>query len=84
MRFWMSSPRLLSKVEFRMLTTMLCIFAFSQVSAAADFPIPSGDVRIHYNRPDGSYSGWTVYAFDNTTENTGNYGGGPRRFRSIF
>jgi pullulanase len=38
---------------------------------------PSGDIRIHYFRPDGNYSGWTIYAFDNTTENTGNYGGGP-------
>jgi len=45
--------------------------------AASDPPIPSGSIRIHYHRPDGSYSGWTVYAFDNTTENTGNYGGGP-------
>ena len=35
------------------------------------------EIRIHYHRPDGNYSGWTVYAFDNTTENTGNYGGGP-------
>ncbi|MGP8251519.1 MAG: pullulanase-associated domain-containing protein [Terracidiphilus sp.] len=45
--------------------------------AQSDPPIPSGDIRIHYFRPDGNYSGWTVYAFDNTTENTGNYGGGP-------
>jgi pullulanase len=43
----------------------------------ASAQIPAGDIRIHYFRPDGNYSGWTVYAFDNTTENTGNYGGGP-------
>src|SRR5260370_27227199 len=56
---------------------LLCGLGFTQASAAADPPIPSGDIRIHYHRPDGNYSGWTVYAFDNTTENTGNYGGGP-------
>jgi pullulanase len=77
MRFWMSIPRLFSKVEFHLLTILLCILGFSQVSSAQDPPIPTGDVRIHYHRPDGVYTGWTVYAFDNTTENTGNYGGGP-------
>ena len=56
---------------------LLCALGFFQVTAAADPTIPAGDVRIHYHRPDGNYSGWTVYAFDNTTENTGNYGGGP-------
>jgi pullulanase len=44
---------------------------------APDPPIPASHIRIHYFRPDGNYSGWTVYAFDNTTEDTGNYGGGP-------
>ena len=39
--------------------------------------IPAGSIRVHYHRPDGNYAGWTIYAFDNTTENTGNYGGGP-------
>jgi pullulanase len=56
---------------------LLCILASSQTWAAADPGIPSGDIRIHYHRADGNYSGWTVYAFDNTTEDTGNYGGGP-------
>src|SRR5579864_4038842 len=55
-------------------SAIFCILA--GLSAPAQ-PIPSGHVRVHYHRPDGSYSGWTVYAFDNTTENTGNYGGGP-------
>ena len=50
---------------------------FSSIAAFADPAIPSGSIRIHYFRPDGNYTGWTVYAFDNTTENTGNYGGGP-------
>ena len=39
--------------------------------------IPANHIRIHYFRPDSAYTGWTVYAFEDTTENTGNYGGGP-------
>src|SRR5271166_3137461 len=42
-----------------------------------DPAIPANHVRIHYFRPDGNYAGWTVYAFDGTTENTGDYEGGP-------
>ena len=38
------------------------------VSAQTDPPISSGDIRIHYFRPDGNYTGWTVYAYDDTTE----------------
>ena len=56
---------------------VVCAILAAQALAQADPAIPSGDIRIHYHRPDGNYSGWTVYAFDNTTENTGNYGGGP-------
>ena len=52
------------------------MYVLAALSASAQ-PIPSGDIRIHYFRPDGNYSGWTVYAFDNTTENTGNYSSGP-------
>ena len=62
---------------------LAAVFAFlllgtlPSIAAFADPAIPAGSIRIHYFRPDGNYSGWTVYAFDNTTENTGNYGGGP-------
>ena len=52
---------------------LMCMLAGLSASAQ----IPSGDIRIHYFRPDGNYTGWTVYAFDNTTENTGAYGSGP-------
>src|SRR5579863_7973279 len=52
------------------------LYILAALSASAQ-PIPSGDIRIHYFRPDGNYGGWTVYAFDNTTEDTGNYNGGP-------
>ena len=40
-------------------------------------PIPASHVRIHYFRPDGTYAGWTVYAFGDTTEDQGNFNGGP-------
>jgi pullulanase len=58
---------------------LLLLFTFfvPALQSALAQSIPSGDIRIHYFRPDGNYSGWTIYAFDNTTENTGNYGGGP-------
>jgi pullulanase len=55
----------------------LLMFVYVEPVFAADPAIPSGSIRIHYHRKDGNYSGWTVYAFDNTTEDTGNYGGGP-------
>ena len=58
---------------------MLVVFA-STVStpcfAQAAPPIPTGDIRIHYFRPDGNYLGWTVYAFGDTTE-PNNFGAGP-------
>ena len=37
-------------------------------TAQTEPPIPSGDIRIHYYRPDGIYTGWTIYAFFDTTE----------------
>ena len=40
-------------------------------------PIPANHLRIHYFRPDGNYDGWTVYAFGQTTEDQGNFNGGP-------
>jgi pullulanase len=67
--------RVLGVAKFYILLLLLCVVVAPAL--AADPPIPSGEIRIHYHRPDGNYSGWTVYAFDNTTEDTGNYGGGP-------
>jgi pullulanase len=40
-------------------------------------PIPAHKARIHYFRPDSNYASWTVYAFGDTTEDTGNFNGGP-------
>lgn len=77
MDFRVRMSPLLGRAVFNVLVLLLCVFASAQALAQSDPPIPSGDIRIHYFRPDGNYSGWTVYAFDNTTENTGSYGGGP-------
>ncbi|HEY2466269.1 MAG TPA: pullulanase-type alpha-1,6-glucosidase, partial [Terracidiphilus sp.] len=77
MKFRMTMPRLLRSVGLHALLLLLFVFASAQAFAAPNSQTPSGNIRIHYHRPDGNYSGWTVYAFDNTTENTGNYGGGP-------
>jgi pullulanase len=76
MKIRIGTQRLLCRASSRALMFLLCTFA-SAPAFGADPAIPSGDIRIHYHRPDGNYSGWTVYAFDNTTEDTGNYGGGP-------
>jgi len=77
MKFWNSRPRLQCKATWYVFTLLLCILASAQTFAWADPAIPSGHIRVHYFRPDGNYSGWTIYAFDNTTENTGDYSGGP-------
>ena len=79
--FRMSSPHLAGRSASRFLLLLMSSFPAVNALAQPDPPIPSGDIRIHYFRPDGNYSGWTVYAFDNTTENTGNYGAAP--FRSL-
>ncbi|WP_353063777.1 pullulanase-type alpha-1,6-glucosidase [Tunturibacter psychrotolerans] len=75
MKIFIGIHRLLGIAKFSVLLLLLCVLAGP--AHAADPTIPSGKIRIHYHRPDGNYSGWTVYAFDNTTEDTGNYGGGP-------
>src|SRR5271166_403100 len=62
----------LLRSPFFLLAIWLCALA-----APAFAQIPANHIRIHYHRGDGIYSGWTVYAFDDTTENTGDYGSGP-------
>ena len=57
--------------------TLLLFFMPATALLANNPAIPAGYIRIHYHRTDGNYSGWTVYAFDNTTENTGDYNDGP-------
>ena len=42
---------------------------FTSQPAIGDSPIPSGDVRLHYYRPDGTYTGWALYTWNASTEN---------------
>ena len=59
------------------LLTIFSFFALSApVLAQTTPPIPAGDIRVHYFRPDGNYAGWTVYAYDDTTE-PNNFAAGP-------
>ena len=57
--------------------TFLFVLLTATTLYANNPAVPAGKIRIHYHRPDGNYSGWTVYAFFDTTEDTGNYSGGP-------
>ncbi len=71
------NPHSLFRMTARTFTFLLLLFTAVPPLFASDPPIPAGKIRVHYHRPDGNYSGWTVYAFDDTTENTGGYGTGP-------
>jgi pullulanase len=51
------------------LILFLLFFCVGQAMAQADPPIPAGEVRIHYFRPDGNYSGWALYTWNASTEN---------------
>ena len=59
-------------------------WAYSGIGKLYDKPInlsnPNallpGYARIHYYRPDGNYSNWSVYAFEDTAEYTGDYNDG--------
>ncbi len=57
-------------------SSLLGLGAGVAASAQTAPPIPTGDIRIHYFRPDGNYQGWTIYAFFDTTE-PNNFAGGP-------
>ncbi len=63
----------------RFVLSLVVSISFMQGVAAfaAAPPIPANHIRIHYFRNDSNYTGWTVYAFGNTTEDQGNFGGGP-------
>ena len=62
--------------------SILLLFVFAGLLATpgaraqAVPPIPAGHIRVHYFRPDGIYTGWTIYAFFDTTE-PNNFPGGP-------
>ncbi len=62
---------------FRRLTRALALLFLAGITVPVWAQIPANHIRIHYHRPDANYTGWTVYAFGDTTEDTGNYNGGP-------
>jgi hypothetical protein len=45
------------------------ILLLSGLALPAFAKIPAGDVRIHYYRPDGNYTGWALYTWNASTEN---------------
>ena len=57
-----------AKLSFSLLLFLLC-FCRTPARAASEPPIPSGEVRIHYFRPDGNYAGWALYTWNASTEN---------------
>src|ERR1700719_4687785 len=63
--------------RWRMAVVVVLLVSGFGVCAQATVPIPANHIRIHYFRPDGMYTGWTVYAFGDTTEDQSNFNGGP-------
>ena len=59
------------------LLSALVILLSGSAALRAQSTIPANHIRIHYHRADAAYTGWTVYAFGNTTEDQGNFNGGP-------
>ncbi len=60
MTFTTKAPIRQVRAWFGFLLFLLCVS--HQPARAAS--IPSGDVRIHYFRPDGNYSGWAIYTWN--------------------
>ncbi len=76
----MAARRKFSIVSLLLLLASLMIAA--SASAQTDPPIPSGDIRVHYFRPDGKYMGWTIYAYGDTTE-PNNFAAGPVQIAGV-
>lgn len=71
------STRLRSVSRWLLCLLLVSIGLTPAVRAQGDPPIPASHIRIHYFNPDNNYTGWTVYAFGDTTEDQGNFNGGP-------
>ena len=61
----------------RAVSILILLACAGLIWAKADPPIPANSLRIHYHRPDATYTAWTIYAFGDTTEPTDNFGAGP-------
>src|SRR5258708_35248844 len=64
------------KRRFLFVSFFLFLGVFPSLASAQN-TIPPNVERIHYHRFDNNYAGWTVYDFNDTTEDTGNFDGGP-------
>jgi pullulanase len=62
-------PRARSTAKRLLLLLLALMCLLPTLRAQSDPPIPPGDVRIHYFRPDGNYSGWALYTWNASTEN---------------
>ena len=67
----MATRHRVSRVSFQIVSLLLMLAGLMTTASAfaqTNPPIPSGSIRVHYFRPDGKYTGWTVYAYGDTTE----------------
>ena len=59
----------LRRLGWAVCVLLVCAGMVLPALAATDPPIPAGSVRIHYFRPDNSFSGWTMWTWNASTEN---------------
>jgi pullulanase len=59
----------LSRLGWTLYVLSLCAGFVLPALAATDPPIPAGSVRIHYFRPDNTFTGWTMWTWNASTEN---------------
>ncbi|MGA2847630.1 MAG: pullulanase-type alpha-1,6-glucosidase [Terracidiphilus sp.] len=59
------TPNFRCASQFRVLSFALLLLVSLATPVLAQ--IPAGDVRIHYYRPDGNYSGWAIYTWNAST-----------------
>jgi pullulanase len=58
-------------VAFQSKALFFALLLLGSLALPAFAQIPAGDVRIHYYRPDGNYSGWAIYSWNaSTSSNT--------------
>ncbi len=70
----LKNPAALPRLRALTFAVILMAGIYPQLTNAQ---VPAGNIRVHYNRPDKAYSGWTVYAFGDTTEPTNDFNSGP-------
>jgi pullulanase len=56
-----------SRYIFALRAQLAVVFLLLGAALPTLAQVPAGDVRIHYFRPDGNYSGWALYAWNAAT-----------------